>query len=134
MTFVLDLGSTEHTCRTIRCRDLCELFDTAARLLPARTLTVSHDGDTITARPATDADQVKHGRMSTYNRRGCRCDECRRASAEFHAKMRRQRAAKLAAGEVVVPHGKANTYINYACRCEDCTEAASKRRSSRGAA
>jgi len=52
MKFVLDLGSTEHTCRTVRCRDLVELFDTAARLAPARTLTVSHDGDTITARPA----------------------------------------------------------------------------------
>ena len=52
MKFVLELGSTEHTCRTIRCRDLCELFETAARLAPARTLTVSHDGDTITARPA----------------------------------------------------------------------------------
>ena len=52
MTYLLDLGSTEHTCRTIRCRTPQDLVATATRLLPGRTLAFSIDGDTITARPA----------------------------------------------------------------------------------
>ena len=31
---------------------------------------------------------VKHGAYSTYSNRGCRCDECRQAHAEWHRQYR----------------------------------------------
>jgi hypothetical protein len=50
--YYFDLGSTEHTCRTIRCRSFDEMLETAKQLRPGVTLTVTLDEDTITARPS----------------------------------------------------------------------------------
>ena len=55
--------------------------------------------------------QLVHGTTGGY-RRGCRCDECRRASAEARARHRRRPNVKV--------HG-ANGYSN-GCRCDICRE------------
>lgn len=66
--------------------------------------------------------EIVHGRASTYESRGCRCEPCRAAKS---AKNRRSRAAgraRLDAG-AVVEHGLLSTYTNYLCRCAPCRSA-----------
>lgn len=40
---------------------------------------------------------ITHGRLSSYTKRGCRCDLCRAANTAWSAEMRRRRKAATAA-------------------------------------
>lgn len=69
----------------------------------------------------------QHGYI-TYTR-GCRCDICRAAKAEYSRKQRaaasERRANEFTKGRYTVPditHGYSG-YANYGCRCWQCTEA-----------
>jgi hypothetical protein len=62
---------------------------------------------------------AEHGTDSMY-RRGCKCDECRRAHRESIYAWRETRGVK--------EHGLATSYFNYGCRCVPCKEAASLQR------
>ena len=70
---------------------------------------------------------MTHGKPSTYNLRGCRCDACteawRRRQAEYRSRAR--------TGGAIGPQGKerdpakqhgASAYLNYGCRCAVCRE------------
>jgi len=63
-----------------------------------------------------------HGRASTYDVYGCRCDDCRRAVRERAAADRLARSERLRADPSIVSHGRSSTYINWGCRCVECTE------------
>ncbi len=45
----------------------------------------------ITPRSPKSADEIKHGTRGAYQNDGCRCDECRKAEAEYRARYRRRR-------------------------------------------
>jgi hypothetical protein len=62
----------------------------------------------------------KHGTAGGYTNHRCRCDDCRRAWSEDHARRTAERAALLAADPGLAPHGSASTYRNYLCRCTAC--------------
>lgn len=57
--------------------------------------------------------EILHGTYSTYFRRKCRCDECRRYQRE---RVARNRAERLARGVV---HGSRSSY-DAGCRCDYC--------------
>lgn len=60
-------------------------------------------------------DGAPHGSKQGYWR-GCRCDDCRRAIAEYNAHRRRG----------VLPQGASHGYnsaLNYGCRCQICSDA-----------
>lgn len=57
--------------------------------------------------------ELKHGTTSGY-RRGCRCDSCRKAAAEYQAVWRR-----VARSRTPRTHGLGG-YTSYGCRCEVC--------------
>ena len=123
----LELGTTEHTCRSIACVSMDQLLETAARLAPGVTLTIRETPHTITATVAEKGGVQKHGTYSRYVNRGCRCDECRAAANAEQKRMKAARLADFQSGKIVVGHGLVATYTNYDCRCEDCREAWSKR-------
>lgn len=56
---------------------------------------------------------------SSYTR-GCRCDVCRRAKADYQRDLVARRRANGTPDHV---HGTFNGYRNYGCRCDRCTEA-----------
>ena len=65
-------------------------------------------------------------------RRGCRCDECRRANTEY---MRRYRGsvpraeylANVAGAETSTEHGTVGRYWRHGCRCEVCSRGNTER-------
>lgn len=67
---------------------------------------------------------------STYQNHGCRCGECKAASAEWQRKRRERfralrRAVEADGGVYVaqgISHGE-NGYDNFSCRCEVCLTA-----------
>jgi hypothetical protein len=61
---------------------------------------------------------MKHGR-SAYNR-GCRCEVCKAATAEY----RRAWRARLREGGTPPPKHGVTGYALYGCRCEVCRDAA----------
>ncbi len=67
----------------------------------------------------------KHGTLNGYGNLGCRCPDCRAASAQAQRQARKVRAARLVADPSLATHGKANTYVNWACHCRPCTKAKS---------
>ena len=87
-----------------------------------------HPGDVVTG---------DHG-YGAYTR-GCRCDECRQAKADYMRRRRSgaRRTAAAAQGKVraswaegryvvtdpSVTHGTRSTYEEHGCRCERCTNA-----------
>jgi len=58
--------------------------------------------------------QAGHGTLYCYSRFKCRCEECRQAAKDEHAK-RVKRGPKK--------HGLASSYQNYGCRCTRCRRA-----------
>ncbi|WP_242882651.1 hypothetical protein [Actinomadura litoris] len=68
------------------------------------------------------------GRASGY-KRGCRCDDCRRAHADVTAAQTRNRLIRAAADPSLIPHGTQTGYINWRCRCEECAAANRAQRS-----
>lgn len=72
------------------------------------------------ARDAYLAEQA-HGTASSYSKRGCRCDLCRRAKTQEMAEWRRRAAEKTPPASV---HGTSGGYCNWSCRCEPCKQAA----------
>jgi hypothetical protein len=64
-----------------------------------------------------------HGTTSAYGK-GCRCDECKQARANYGAERRRKLAEMLAADPTQVEHGRYTTYTNWMCRCDECRTAA----------
>lgn len=61
-----------------------------------------------------------HGRTSTYENHGCRCDACKAAHrAKNSAAQKRRLSGAVPKG---VKHGE-TTYKNYGCRCDVCTAA-----------
>lgn len=76
-------------------------------------------------KPLPRGPQTPHGTAARYQHWKCRCESCRRAWANEYARMRVQRAARLATNTTVV-HGRASTYLNHMCRCEPCTVAHSE--------
>ena len=79
----------------------------------------------------TESRPRSHGTQSSYVG-GCRCQECRTASAEHRKRHRAEKAAarQLVDGRMVAVaapvHGSSSTYHNHFCRCAPCTEAASR--------
>lgn len=71
---------------------------------------------------ASGAALTVHGRRSTYVG-GCRCDECRRANADYQWALGRRRRRALAADPSIVEHGTPSTYTNWGCRCDECRAA-----------
>lgn len=65
-----------------------------------------------------------HGTVVSYQRRGCRCDECRAAHTERAQRARLSRQARNADA----PHGTASGYDNWKCRCATCRAANSDAR------
>jgi hypothetical protein len=79
---------------------------------------------------------VKHGTRSKYVNDHCRCDDCRRANAEYMRALSRRIIAKRAAVRRFVEsrgtggrnyvdgitHGRTG-YCTYSCRCDVCTTA-----------
>lgn len=73
----------------------------------------------------TNRDGIKHGTRYAYNTHGCRCDECKAASAAYM----RDYYARNKRGEVnnttEIPHGTVNGYSYRGCRCDACKKAVS---------
>lgn len=66
-----------------------------------------------------------HGRVATYIA-GCRCEDCRGASTDYHRERRRVRTEQRENGVAVadeIVHGRNSTYCNHSCRCDECREA-----------
>lgn len=63
-----------------------------------------------------------HGTLTMYVNSGCRCTECKSASAEYARKRREIRAKSPVPDEI---HGTRNGYVNYSCRCRLCSIAES---------
>lgn len=61
----------------------------------------------------------RHGTRTDYNR-GCRCEQCKYANAEY-AKVQRARLAKREVPPEV--HGTVGGYTNWLCRCGRCSTA-----------
>lgn len=72
-----------------------------------------------------------HGKVSTYKKRGCRCDLC----IEEMRKIRREQAAKTRNPSYwidrVITHGTLLGYSRAKCRCVACSEASHQYESSR---
>lgn len=60
-----------------------------------------------------------HGTTSRYSR-GCRCDDCKKAVAEYQRNLRGTRWDKATPAHA---HGTVNGYKNYSCRCDLCKAA-----------
>lgn len=52
---------------------------------------------------------------------GCRCVECKAATAAYQRERRQIRKASITGGEAW--HGTLSGYTNYSCRCAGCSEA-----------
>jgi hypothetical protein len=70
--------------------------------------------------------QCTHGKPSTYDTYGCRCNECTEAHRRRVSEGRESRTERLKGNPALAKHGKRSTYINWGCRCPSCTEAHSK--------
>lgn len=69
------------------------------------------------------ARRTEHGTRSRYTH-GCRCDECRKANAEYQRRItraRRDKAERDADGHVIGKPYSGTTYVNWMCRCDICT-------------
>lgn len=62
-----------------------------------------------------------HGTRSAYDRRGCRCEQCKAGVRTI----RKAEAAKLRAKSHLAPHGSPSAYFNWGCRCDLCKKAGS---------
>ena len=61
-----------------------------------------------------------HGKVHTYKRRKCRCEDCCAANTAY---VRGQRARRTANGTTAAyTHGTPSAYSN-GCRCDPCTDA-----------
>ena len=67
-----------------------------------------------------------HGSRSTYMHHGCRCNDCRAATAAYEFRRRARLAREVAGGLYDVEHGSHSTYVNYLCRCGPCTAASAE--------
>jgi hypothetical protein len=77
---------------------------------------------------------AEHGTRNRYQK-GCRCETCKRANADYKAGLQAANKARTQAateayhasgGEGGIPsleHGKASTYLWLGCRCQQCKEA-----------
>lgn len=68
-------------------------------------------------------DDPRHGTPNGYGNLGCRCDACREANRQNHAKyMKKVReSGQLATGDGFV-HGTSYRY-DVGCRCDECRAA-----------
>lgn len=66
---------------------------------------------------------MRHGTRAKYVSDRCRCDECRRANADYQWAVNRRRKRALAVGATTAEHGQSSTYSNYGCRCDECRAA-----------
>lgn len=60
----------------------------------------------------------KHGTLTGYANRKCRCDECRAAARAYYAERRKRCRPET------TPHGTLSGYNNHFCRCDACREVA----------
>jgi len=61
----------------------------------------------------------KHGTRYAYVE-GCRCEDCRKANAQYQLKLKKKLAS------IAIPshlHGTLNAYANWSCRCQYCKKA-----------
>ncbi len=65
-------------------------------------------------------DDATHGRYKS----GCRCGDCRAASAAYTAARRAAWRANPP-DPAFLSHGRPSTYTEYGCRCGDCAAAMS---------
>jgi hypothetical protein len=65
---------------------------------------------------------LTHGKVSTYNHHGCRCEACTAANTA-HFKQFKERRKSAA----TIPHGTVNGYDYHRCRCPRCKEAKSQK-------
>jgi hypothetical protein len=98
-------GYLSHKCRC----ELCRAANTAAqtKLRKSRHTRGIPDG-------------VKHGRYTTYNNWGCRCDDCYQAHRQKLITNRERRIQR----KDQAPHGTVSGYDSWECRCDDCRRAA----------
>jgi hypothetical protein len=69
--------------------------------------------------------ELQHGKVTTYNKHGCRCAKCRAAASAYARNGKWNRAEKRDENRVstwVQQHGR-NAYGNSMCRCKVCTDA-----------
>ena len=65
----------------------------------------------------------QHGTQLEY-KHGCRCQECRKAHADYCRDQSANRKARLTSGKrVKVQHGTMGAYRNWGCRCQKCSDA-----------
>lgn len=66
-------------------------------------------------------DDVPHGNLQTYVKRGCRCEDCREANNVYGRRKRAERRQSIADGGMPTRlHGTVTGYSNYCCRCDGC--------------
>jgi hypothetical protein len=67
---------------------------------------------------------IAHGTASKYSNDRCRCEDCRKAWAEYTTSRKRQRRAFVKANGLPssVEHGE-SAYTNWGCRCDVCRAA-----------
>jgi hypothetical protein len=76
-------------------------------------------------------DDPRHGTDNGYRNLGCRCDECRKATAiaqlAYMHRSGRSRPWDMYMAERRAqeppPHGTESRYSNQGCRCDECKEA-----------
>jgi hypothetical protein len=96
-----------HGCSCPACREWSRAHNAAAR------------------KRAGGREPPQHGTEYAYNVYACRCEPCRRGSADARAERRSRAYSKaVPAGE----HGKVETYRNWGCRCNKCKEAQALKR------
>lgn len=63
---------------------------------------------------------VAAGTPSGYNRRGCRCPECREAHRIYNRGLRDKARRRAEINPEMVPHGTKSGYVYWGCRCPRC--------------
>lgn len=105
-----------------RCR--CEPCKEAWRVHMRRQSKLNQRPEAVARRAAKllTFGPERHGRQSTYQYYGCRCEPCRAVMAAKHAAEQVARHKQL---PDLPPerHGSAYVYNEYGCRCAPCTEA-----------
>ena len=74
----------------------------------------------------TTESAIAHGALTSYSKKGCRCDECKQAYSTYWADYTKRR--KAAGGNNLARpdldyHGTNSGYTRYECRCPDCKAA-----------